>query len=70
MAEESLNESPSKKEGKYRARLWSEVYLQDASMKAPPRRKGNHNPGEDAAQLAPCLNESPSKKEGKYAIRD
>ena len=36
-----LNESPSQKEGKFAGRLGRLVLPQLASMKAPPKRKGN-----------------------------
>ena len=45
--------------GRYSLRLPSH-----ASMKAPPKRKGNYRPGSDQRQR-PGLNESPSEKEGK-----
>ena len=38
-----LNESPSKKEGKYRRTDSAHSSSALASMKAPPRRKGNKN---------------------------
>ena len=38
----SLNESPSEKEGKFNARSIKER-KQSASMKVPPKRKGNHH---------------------------
>ena len=37
-----------------------------ASMKAPPKRKGNSGAGAMFAGAAVGLNESPSEKEGKY----
>ena len=36
----SLNESPSEKEGKFHA-LDNRIIVRTASMKAPPKRKGN-----------------------------
>ena len=39
-----LNESPSEKEGKFAGRLGRLVLPQLASMKAPPKRKGNPAP--------------------------
>ena len=39
-----------------------------ASMKAPPKRKGNHMPQTCARRDKPSLNESPSEKEGKFAV--
>ena len=62
----SLNESPSKKEGKY----WKENQKHNqhgASMKAPPRRKGNLATPE-FTRYCWGLNESPSKKEGKWIV--
>ena len=38
---EYLNESPSKEEGKFRLSSQSIQVTHRASMKAPPRRKGN-----------------------------
>ena len=38
-----------------------------ASMKVPPKRKGNPTPPEWTANQAAGLNESPSEKEGKFA---
>ena len=62
----SLNESPSEKEGKCLVDSVSEMQTVTASMKVPPKRKGNL-----AAVTATLegrrLNESPSEKEGKYA---
>ena len=59
-----LNESPSEKEGKY-----SGPGLDDdpesASMKVPPKRKGNSRHSLGGADSC-SLNESPSEKEGKY----
>ena len=40
---------------------------QVASMKAPPKRKGNPQQANEATQPPSCLNESPSEKEGKFA---
>ena len=40
-----------------------------ASMKVPPKRKGNPSPGCPEDRTRPCLNESPSKKEGKSKSR-
>ena len=36
-----------------------------ASMKVPPKRKGNRSGAPDHLPDFPCLNESPSEKEGK-----
>ena len=36
-----LNESPSEKEGKFWVLYGSLPYIYSASMKAPPKRKGN-----------------------------
>ena len=62
---DSLNESPSEKEGKY-----PEIHLKihpkiQASMKALPKRKGNLFRGNGRVVLNRGLNESPSEKEGK-----
>ena len=62
-----LNESPSEKEGKWLF-FGGQELRNDASMKAPPKRKGNLVwcfP----AWVASRLNESPSEKEGKCARR-
>ena len=58
-----LNESPSEKEGKYLATPFFAVFLK-ASMKVPPKRKGNLAPA-PTLSVAGGLNESPSEKEGK-----
>ena len=60
-----LNESPSKKEGKSGMIGGSSAFEDAASMKAPPRRKGNLLTAGGYRACARCLNESPSKKEGK-----
>ena len=39
----SLNESPSEKEGKFRIELMLMRGNPSASMKVPPKRKGNHS---------------------------
>ena len=39
-----------------------------ASMKAPPKRKGNTAGCPSVTQPAEHLNESPSEKEGKFAF--
>ena len=36
-----LNESPSEKEGKFQTQSLLHTLLQSASMKVPPKRKGN-----------------------------
>ena len=59
----SLNESPSEKEGKLILILWIGVRT-IASMKVPPKRKGNYFRNMLACSV-PSLNESPSEKEGK-----
>ena len=66
MREKSLNESPSKKEGKWLRYCFKNERIMRASMKAPPRRKGNTCKDRKAAVIAARLNESPSKKEGKF----
>ena len=40
----------------------------DASMKAPPKRKGNPRPGDTNENEEISLNESPSEKEGKCLV--
>ena len=62
---ETLNESPSEKEGKSHRRI-QHRRKQQPSMKVPPKRKGNLEPGrvEQRGQRG-TLNESPSEKEGK-----
>ena len=62
--EESLNESPSEKEGKCCA-LAGRVRRTLPSMKVPPKRKGNDGSAALAAGPFSTLNESPSEKEGK-----
>ena len=44
-------------------RVWPRTVR--ASMKVPPKRKGNSQSTDPAACHEPCLNESPSEKEGK-----
>ena len=64
---QSLNESPSEKEGKCSeaspnlSRVW-------ASMKVPPKRKGNTGLPKSKLVVKICLNESPSEKEGKFPL--
>ena len=58
-----LNESPSQKEGKFEFAAPRPV-RRFASMKAPPKRKGNPSRCRAGAP-APGLNESPSEIEGK-----
>ena len=59
-----LNESPSEKEGKSSGNTEHTQRL-TASMKVPPKRKGNHaNAGRGQDNVG--LNESPSEKEGKF----
>ena len=63
---ESLNESPSEKEGK--SQLVANKFVgnvQHPSMKVPPKRKGNRGLPRAAATRHETLNESPSEKEGK-----
>ena len=62
----SLNESPSEKEGKWARLLRVNGAVEVASMKVPPKRKGNTGAPEVPAKGC-CLNESPSEKEGKFA---
>ena len=62
---QSLNESPSQKEGKYFC-FHRHAHSVDASMKAPPKRKGNLRWLVRACSANLTLNESPSEKEGKF----
>ena len=64
LAGDSLNESPSEKEGKWRSPSRSSSSSQ-ASMKALPKRKGNFF-FKDKEIAVVGLNESPSEKEGKF----
>ena len=61
---DGLNESPSQKEGKFHTAP-TRAPPDTASMKVPPKRKGNSR---QFFYLTPsnCLNESPSQKEGKW----
>ena len=59
-----LNESPSKKEGKCSVRKVQCVNLRAASMKVPPKRKGNRLSGTALVASNGGLNESPSQKKG------
>ena len=63
----SLNESPSEKEGKSPLYAYTRADLA-ASMKVPPKRKGNTKRVERFSPVAWCLNESPSEKEGKFRV--
>ena len=60
-----LYESPSRKEGKLLQidAFWN---LHGASMKAPPKRKGNRYRTDRRGCSRRCLTESPSQKEGKF----
>ena len=60
----SLNESPSEKEGKSALAAFSGP-CRKASMKVPPKRKGNRKWVPREARRNSGLNESPSEKEGK-----
>ena len=64
----SLNESPSKKEGKCSVLVCLLVF-NAASMKALPKRKGNSVKVPGGSEELKSLNESPSKKEGKSRRR-
>ena len=66
-AEQGLNESPSEKEGKY-GTLDNQLRLLVASMKVPPKRKGNVSLKNTLVRTN-RLNESPSEKEGKWVRR-
>ena len=61
---ETLNESPSEKEGKYHM---PETPRRETlpSMKVPPKRKGNYSLASPRNRYLQALNESPSEKEGK-----
>ena len=65
-----LNESPSEKEGKCLVDSVSEMQTVTASMKVPPKRKGNLVPVQTERRLERRLNESPSEKEGKWECQD
>ena len=45
-------------------------YRLRASMKVPPKRKGNTEAAVEAAEAGMGLNESPSEKEGKFMSED
>ena len=62
---EGLNESPSEKEGKFGGFGCGVGGLVVASMKVPPKRKGNTCLLVGVFLSTSCLNESPSEKEGK-----
>ena len=63
-----LNESPSQKEGKSDGNKASLTAVGYASMKVPPKRKGNLVRRLPSWQgLVGRLNESPSQKEGKLS---
>ncbi len=59
-----LNESPSEKEGKSRFKNLHDA-VPVASMKVPPKRKGNTAASFMHPRRWLRLNESPSEKEGK-----
>ena len=63
----SLNESPSEKEGKYLGAV-TIPNNELASMKVPPKRKGNSATAGSRILPASSLNESPSEKEGKSCL--
>ena len=48
------------------SRLYAVLF--PASMKVPPKRKGNPASTSIARRIAKCLNESPSEKEGKFEV--
>ena len=62
-----LNESPSKKEGKFAAERAHCRGTGCASMKALPKRKGKSSSPRLQTAASPCLNESLSGKDGKYS---
>ena len=41
LSDDRLNESPSEKEGKWRRTINAQIQTMVASMKVPPKRKGN-----------------------------
>ena len=59
-----LNESPSEKEGKSNVTTHVQP-AGEASMKVPPKRKGNLFLWFGTQESDGSLNESPSEKEGK-----
>ena len=63
--DETLNESPSEKEGKYVEFDGYHAGMVGPSMKVPPKRKGNVKRKSFICGLCTALNESPSEKEGK-----
>ena len=63
-----LNESPSEKEGKFFSTIYEVIIITIASMKVPPKRKGNLWVCTCPRQRT-CLNESPSEKEGKSLLK-
>ncbi len=62
-----LNESPSEKEGKFFGYSTHPRAAVPASMKVPPKRKGNAGSSTPFSGAPMGLNESPSEKEGKCA---
>ena len=59
-----LNESPSEKEGKFRA-ADSPQRAREGLNESPSEKEGKSVPPLSAAAVQGCLNESPSEKEGK-----
>ena len=64
---ETLNESPSEKEGKF-IKVRPGISYRGPSMKVPPKRKGNAARLVSTITNGDALNESPSEKEGKYPV--
>ena len=62
---DTLNESPSEKEGKCLNEVTAGRLDSYPSMKVPPKRKGNAAFKTDYVVERGSLNESPSEKEGK-----
>ena len=60
----SLNESPSKKEGKYHSGSFSASAPARPSMKVPPKRKGNDAVGFDGGVDAGPSMKVPPKRKG------
>ena len=63
----SLNESPSKKEGKYRRRGFGRA-LGDCLNESPSKKEGKCRERSPRTRGTIRLNESPSKKEGKFML--
>ena len=62
-----LNESPSKKEGKLSQGI-PLLYQSAASMKAPPKRKGNALTKEETLRIFDASMKAPPKRKGNSAL--